>query len=196
MKNRFTKMTMWIKHLASMLIHAEHVKRAFWQLISSNDISMTLTMSSLSFTLMLLSCRNKLNTESQAVCLDFSIIYILINSNFIVDHSHLFSKTLCIHNITSDSNHSNELILLKHVNLQLYIYSNNEKSKVFVTCKIYVMNDFDTDLLINMNIIQLKDIMLNCSKSKLTMSSHYSFTTFFFRMNNMKKTVTYHYEMK
>lgn len=66
-KIRSTKMTMQIKHLASKLIHVRHAKRAFLWLVSSNDISMILTI--LSFTMLLLSstslCRSMLTNWMQ-----------------------------------------------------------------------------------------------------------------------------------
>lgn len=135
---------------------------------------------------------DKLNAESQSICFNFDITHTFIDSNFITDHSHLFSKNLQIHDIIS--NNSDELISSKCINLQLYIHSNNSKSKIFVACKTYVINELNVDILINMNIMQSEDIMLNCSKNKLIMNSYYDFTTFFSKVNDTK-TVIYHYEM-
>ena len=77
----------------------------------------------------------------------------------------------------------------EYVNIHLYIHSNNSKSKIFVTCKTYMMNELNVDMLIDINLMQSEDMILNCEKDKLIMNSHYNFTTFFSRFmkeNNLK----------
>lgn len=56
------------------------------------------------------------------------------------------------------------------------------------------MNEFNVDILINMNVMQSEDMMLDRDKNKLTMNSYYDFMTFFSKANNMKIMI-YHYKM-
>ena len=137
---------------------------------------------------------DKLSTKSRVICLDSEVIHMLVNCSLIANHIHLVSETLEIHDVARVS----ELSFFKHVNIHLYIHSNNSKSKVFVVCKTYMVNKLDADMLINMNVMQLEGMVLDCEKDKLIMNSHYDFTTFFSRFmkeNNLKWVNVYHFKI-
>ena len=139
---------------------------------------------------------DKLFIKSKVVCLDSEILHTLVNCSLIADHIHLADKNLQIHSVAYNSN--SKLIFFKHVNLHLYIHSDDSKSKTFIACKTYLMNELDVNMLMSMNVMQSEDMILNCEKDKLIMNSHYNFTMFFSRFmkeNNSKQAVVYHYKI-
>lgn len=87
-----------------------------------------------------------------------------------------------------------EFTTSEFVDLRLYIHSDDGKSKAFVVCKAYVVDNLDAGILIGMDAMQAEGMILGCGKGKLTMDSRYGFTTSFTR-SLKEQPVAFHYEI-
>lgn len=104
----------------------------------------------------------ELTAESQLICLDFGATHTLIDRSLVAQQiMAVTGEALLADGFTGKSSSS------KHVNLQLYIHSDdgNGNGNVFIACKAHVVKVIDAGILIGM--------VLDWGKGKLTMDSHY-----------------------
>lgn len=126
-----------------------------------------------------------INKNSQSICLNSEALHTLVNHS-LTDEDQINNTSWFVKINKINSN----FISNEYVNLCIYIH-NNDTDKIFINIKAYVINELNIELLININVMQKKDMMLNCEKDILTLTNHHEFTALFVRTVKQQDIVYY-----
>ncbi|KAI9874959.1 MAG: hypothetical protein M1830_009085 [Pleopsidium flavum] len=111
----------------------------------------------------------KLTAKPRAVCLDSGATHTLVDRSLVADNMPQSArKTLQIHRIASNFTSS------EYIDLRLHIHSNDSKSKAFVVCKAYIVDEIDAGILIGMDVMQTEGMNHEafCCRLPLRIDSH------------------------
>lgn len=123
----------------------------------------------LSYTTVLISVKNPV-MELHSICLNTGALHTLISCSGINGQKIKPSVyTKWIHGISDDQKSS------EYMNLCLYILSTNSKI-MFIVGMANIINKLKVGLLIDMNLIRVKDMVLDCGNGVLTIQNHTGFT--------------------
>jgi len=131
-----------------------------------------------------------LNINVTSICLDFEVLHILVNYILTVVFISQISEILWVVKINKIND---DFITNKYINFYIYIH-NNDTSKIFINIKTYIVDNLNIELLIDMNVMQKKDIVLNCEKDILTLTNHHEFTALFIK--TAKQNIVYYYQFQ
>jgi len=85
---------------------------------------------------------------------------------------------------------NDDFIINEYVQLHIYMHDDNITTrKVFINIKTYVVDELNIELLIDMNVMQKKNIILNCEKDILMLTNHHRFTISFIRTAKQQDVV-------
>lgn len=126
-----------------------------------------------------------INKNSQSICLDSEVSHTLVDCSFIdEDQINNISQSVKINKINDN------FIIKKYIIFCIYIHDNNT-SKIFINIKTYIVDELNIELFIDMNVMQKKDMMLNCKRDILTLANYYDFIVMLNRSVKQDNVIIY-----